>query len=161
MAEDDGGTDPRYDPAFQRGYDGPVRTTLRDTARADPADSDSPRLSEPVTVTPVAAPLVTTAPAAAEPAAVAPVDRATPRDIARNPFYLAVAALAVLAIVAGVVWLARGFASIADDRTTTATGYYAATVMSFGAPLLIGIGIAIFAGLLFVLARGWRPRGGD
>jgi hypothetical protein len=30
--------------------------------------------------------------------------------------------------------------------------------MSFGAPLTIGIGVAIIAGLLFVLARGWRPR---
>ncbi len=163
MAEDDGGTDPRYYPAFQRGYDGPVRTTLRDATAAARPDPASPRTSEPVTVPPLAAPLVTTPPVAAAaiaaPAPIAPAEQATPRDIARNPFYLAVAALGIAAIVAGAVWLAQGFAAIARDRTTTATGYYAATVMSFGAPVLIGIGIGIFAGLLFVLGRTWRPRG--
>jgi hypothetical protein len=80
------------------------------------------------------------------------------RDVTRNPFYLAAAALAVVLIVGGAVWLNQGFAAIADDRTSTTVGYYAAMAMSFGAPLTIGIGVAIIAGLLFVLARGWRAR---
>jgi hypothetical protein len=89
-------------------------------------------------------------------AAAEPV--ASPRDVTRNPFYLAVAALAVLLIVGGAVWLNQGFAAIADGRAASDVGFYAASTMSVGAPLLIGIGILIVAGLLFVLARGWRPR---
>ena len=64
-------------------------------------------------------------------------------------------------IVGGAVWLDQGFSAIADGRATTNVGYYAGMTMSFGAPLLIGIGVLIIAGLLFVLARGWRSRDED
>jgi hypothetical protein len=183
MADDPNRIDPRYDPAFQRGFSGEIRTTRRgesalrrtavvssapDRLPAAPVPSAGAAASQP----PVEA--VPAEPAAAEPAAPEPIgprepaavpspvvvaaESASARDVTRNPFYLAAAALAVLLIVGGAVWLNQGFAAIADDRTATNVGYYAAMAMSFGAPLLIGIGIAIIAGLLFVLARGWRAR---
>jgi hypothetical protein len=165
--------DPRYDAAFQRGYAGEVRTApraesaLRRTTAVTPAPArQSAPAAPPVAEAPpvLAVPVEHPAPEApsAEPARVGveerAADAATVRGVSRNPFYLAAAALAVLLIVGGAVWLDQGFAAIQDDLTTTSVGYYAAMVMGFGAPLAIGIGVAIIGGLLFVLARTWRPR---
>ena len=183
MAEDDQKpVDPRYDPAFQRGYAGEVRmaqrgeSALRRTA-AGPSAPVRAGASDVVPSSGARAHDASTAThdgeghagslSSAHPDADATVESvlgtepASARDLTRNPFYLAAAALAVLLIVGGAVWLNQGFAAIADDRTSTTVGYYAAMAMSFGAPLTIGIGVAIIAGLLFVLARGWRPHDGE
>jgi hypothetical protein len=179
MTDDPERIDPRYDPAFQRGFAGEVRTRPRGDAaiRRAAAASTAPARIAPAPAgipeaNPVAASRSVTAPPSSdaeaalavrsEPAAasgaVVIVESSSAREVTRNPFYLAAAALAVLLIVGGAVWLDQGFAAIADDRTATTVGYYAAMAMSFGAPLAIGIGIAIIAGLLFVLGRGWHPR---
>lgn len=183
MPEDPDRIDPRYDPAFQRGYaGGEVRTAPRPAtgsgsgvagavaARRAPIPEPA-RTIEPI---PPAAPTApgsvavagqavgagqTSPEPAAPPVEPGALDLAPARDVTRNPFYLAAAALAVLLVVAGAVWLDQGFAAIADKRWATDVGYYAAMTMSFGAPLLIGIGVAILGALLFVLARAWRPRG--
>jgi len=171
MAEDEPNrVDPRYDPAFQRGYEGDVRmgqrgeSALRRTAVVSSAPVRAAAAATPVAPVPATTSDLPVDPPvpAGEPAAAAAheptlmAEPASARDATRNPFYLAAAALAVLLIVGGAVWLNQGFAAIADDRTSTTVGYYAAMAMSFGAPLFIGIGILII--LLFVLARGWRPR---
>jgi hypothetical protein len=176
MAEDDRKSiDPRYDPAFQRGYAGEVRmgqrgeSALRRTAAVSPAPVRAATTPDAMPAgtgqDPSAASTMPSADAGPAPGRGDVPDEpilipapASTRDMTRNPFYLAAAALAVLLIVGGAVWLNQGFAAIADDRTSTTVGYYAAMAMSFGAPLTIGIGVAIIAGLLFVLARGWRPR---
>jgi len=175
--------DPRYDPAFQRGYAGAVRmgsrgaSTLQRSAAVTPVPARAaivpappPTGAAPPPVeeaapgpsgTPgdtVASGATATAPSASEGSIAAVAEPASARDVTRNPFYLGAAALAVVLIVAGAVWLNQGFAAIAEGRATTDVGYYAGMTMSFGAPLLIGIGVLIVAGLLFVLARGWRPR---
>ncbi|MGN6325288.1 hypothetical protein [Pseudolysinimonas sp.] len=176
MPDDPKRIDPRYDPAFQRGYRGDVRTqprgesALRRTPPADPhpahersaATSPAPAMipgpPAPAPVPTAAEPVGTAVvPHASEPT-VPPEVSATPRDVTRNPFYLAAGALAVLLIVGGAVWLGQGFAAIADGRAASVVGYYAAATMTVGAPLLMGIGVLIIAGLLFVLARSWRPR---
>jgi len=184
MADDPNRIDPRYDPVFQRGFDGDVRTqpraesALRRTAVVSPTPERS-AIATPVPA-PVTAPTADPAedavpvPTAAEPVGaaaaagragetvvIAAEPAASARDLTRNPFYLAVAALAVLLIVGGAVWLNQGFAAIADGRAASDVGFYAASTMAVGAPLLMGIGILIVAGLLFVLARGWRPRDED
>jgi hypothetical protein len=182
MADDDTDRiDPRYDAAFQRGYAGealapgpapaPPPAPMRRVApvvppAAEPArtvPSAAPTRIEPVPPAPSDSPEAgAAASSASAPAPVAAsrpaADPASAWDTTRNPFYLAAAALAVLLVVAGAVWLDQGFAAIADKRWATDVGYYAAMTMSFGAPLLIAIGVAILGALLFVLARAWRPR---
>jgi hypothetical protein len=179
MADDPNRIDPRYDPAFQRGFTGDVRTqprvesALRRTAVVSPAPERSalatpigapPERIEPAPVPvptaaePVGAGAAPSASPAAETVVVAAEQPASARDVTRNPFYLAAAALAVLLIVGGAVWLNQGFAAIADGRAANDVGYYAAATMTVGAPLLMGVGVLIIAGLLFALARGWRPR---
>jgi hypothetical protein len=186
MADDDTDRiDPRYDAAFQRGYAGEAGTAAPaasgPTGAFAPAPAPIRRVApvvppaaEPAGAVPGAAPTriepvppapseSTSAPASGAPHAAprAAAEPASPWDATRNPFYLAAAALAVLLVVAGAVWLDQGFAAIADKRWATDVGYYAAMTMSFGAPLLIAIGVAIVGALLFVLARAWRPRPDD
>ena len=186
MADDPNRIDPRYDPAFQRGFRGDVRAQPRaDSAlrRAPvaPAPERAPATPEawagsvetvggpvpeavpvPTAAEPVgasgAAPASAPVPAPESAGLAIAAEPASVSEVTRNPFYLAAAALAVLLIVGGAVWLDQGFAAIADGRAASDVGFYAASTMSVGAPLLIGIGILIVAGLLFVLARGWRPR---
>jgi hypothetical protein len=184
MAGDPKRIDPRYDPAFQRGYEGEVRTgahaesALRRTASVTPAAgrvgpppvaSTSAFAPAPEAVTPMptaaasastaAAPVPATAVAPASPASVAEApESATPLEVTRNPFYLGLGALAVALVVAGVVWLDVGFEAIRERQWASDSGYWAGYVMSVGAPLSIALGVAIAAGLLFVFARGWRAR---
>jgi hypothetical protein len=61
----------------------------------------------------------------------------------------------------GAVCLELGFDWIGQDLWGSDTAYFEAMAISFGAPLLMAIGIAIIGALLFVLARSWRPHAGD
>jgi hypothetical protein len=191
MADDDTDRiDPRYDAAFQRGYSGDAAEVARGTAPASalaptpapvrrvapvvppaaepagtvmPVDGSGASGGQPARIEPVPPSPQSAAVPGAQPAVAArpAAEPASPWEPTRNPFYLAAAALAVLLVVAGAVWLDQGFAAIADKRWATDVGYYAAMTMSFGAPLLIAIGVAILGALLFVLARAWHPRGGE
>ena len=168
--------DPRYDPAFQRGFSGDVRiaprgeSALRRTAAVNPppqrlAQQQDPRASRSIENAPVASAVfapeppapatLAAAPEAAAPAASGPA--ATPRQLARNPFTIALAALAVVLIVSGVVWAYESFATIVKNGgTRNEVEFWAAQTMSFGAPLAIVAGIAIATVLLVLFARSWH-----
>ena len=172
-AGDGAAIDPRYDPAFQRGFDGEVATgprgqsTLRRTAAVNPAPA---RLAvQPVEpVDPADAddpPALSSRQSAPEPAAPpaesAPVAATTPRELLRNPFTIALAALAVLLILVGAIWAYEGFATIVKNGgTRNEVEFWAAQTMSFGAPLAIVVGLAVAAVLLVLFGRSWqRTRG--
>lgn len=180
MPNDDSGDDgvaidARYDPAFQRGFDGEVATgprgqsTLRRTAAVNPAPARmaappeerfEAATGEPPGVVPalasVAEPAPATAPAEAAPVAVA-VAVATPRDLIRNPFMVALAALGALLILVGAIWAYEGFAAIVKNSgTRNEVEFWAAQTMSFGAPLAIVVGLAVAAVLLVLFARSWQ-----
>jgi hypothetical protein len=172
---DDGAAiDPRYDPAFQRGFDGEVATgprgqsTLRRTAAVNPAPARMP--AEPVQqAVQVAAeepePLPTLSPmpgAAGAPADAAPVAVTTPRELIRNPFMIALAALGALLILVGAVWAYEGFAAIVKNGgTRNEVEFWAAQTMSFGAPLAIVVGLGIAAVLLVLFGRAWQRSRGE
>jgi hypothetical protein len=162
--------DPRYDPAFQRGFDGEVATgprgqsTLRRTAAVNPAPARVPAQPveqvEQVTVEqpeqlPTLAPLVEAPGATATDAVSTPVT--TPRELIRNPFMIALAALGALLILVGVIWAYEGFAAIVKNGgTRNEVEFWAAQTMSFGAPLAIVVGLAIAAVLLVLFGRSWQ-----
>lgn len=186
MPDDDGAAiDPRYDPAFQRGYDGEVatgprgRSTLRRTAAVNPAPARSAaQSSDPFapaagegaagsgssavvadrSAAPVgAAPAGAAAAGAAMPFETAPQAVTTPRDLARNPFLIVLAALGALLIIVGAVWAYEGFATIVKNGgTRNEVEFWAAQTMSFGAPLTIVLGVAIAAVLLVTFGRSWQ-----
>lgn len=189
MSDTDGvAIDPRYDPAFQRGFSGEVQTgahgqsTLRRTAAVNPAPSRPPvqRVEEFRSASPEPAVDVSKAvadagyfaphpdgsmttlsladPASAAPhQLVVPVTGSTPRELARNPFVIALAALAAVLILTGAVWAYEGFATIVKNGgTRNEVEFWAAQTMSFGAPLAIVVGLAIGAVLLVLFGRTWQ-----
>jgi hypothetical protein len=176
---DDGAPiDPRYDPAFQRGFEGEVATgprgqsTLRRTAAVNPAPARMP--NQPATPVernesslPAAAEQSEALPTladAADASSATPVDAApqpvtTPRELLRNPFMIALAALGALLILVGSIWAYEGFAAIVKNGgTRNEVEFWAAQTMSFGAPLTIVVGVAIAAVLLVLFGRNWQSR---
>lgn len=166
--------DPRYDPAFQRGFEGEVATgprgqsTLRRTAAVNPAPA---RIAaqpaaplEPASVEPpeVSRPLE---PEMDAPGAIAAGDArvaTSPRELIRNPFMIALAALGALLILVGAIWAYEGFAAIVKNGgTRNEVEFWAAQTMSFGAPLAIMVGLSIAAVLLVLFGRSWQRSRAD
>ena len=170
MSDDDGAAiDPRYDKAFQRGFDGEVATgprgqsTLRRTAAVNPAPARLPvqrvEEAEPAPAEqPAHLPTLSLSPEAAAPLAeAAPLVVTTPRELARNPFVIALAALAAVLIIAGALWAYEGFATIVKNGgTRNEVEFWAAQTMSFGAPLAIVVGLGVAAVLLVMFGRSWQ-----
>jgi hypothetical protein len=170
--------DPRYDRAFQRGFEGEVTTgprgqsTLRRTAAVNPAPARMPaqvvdRVEPPTAVEQPEpsrfAPESDSAPAPAVAAVVAasvetaPELVTTPRDLIRNPFIIALAALGALLVLVGSIWAYEGFAAIVKNGgTRNEVEFWAAQTMSFGAPLAIVVGLGVVAVLLVLFGRSWQ-----
>lgn len=152
MADD---LDPRYDPAFQRGF-----APAGDLVPAPPVTRAEP------------------APARAEPPARAETARSAPageggvpdeprpdpvgapgiRSELRNPFLVAAAVLG-LGLVVGGLW---SFGQLEGLLQAQSTGQgltpYLPEIVIIGAPMAIGAGVLILAGLLIFLAAVWRNR---
>jgi hypothetical protein len=131
--------DPRFDPAFQPGFVGsPSQPTV--PARQAPVD---------------AAPPVVAAPQATEPTADIEDEPAAARQ-RPNPFLLALGALAVALVVAGV-----GILLNVQRSFGAGDNYIDFVIMELlirSAPLSIALGVAIGAGILFLLAVSWGQR---
>lgn len=180
MSDTDGAViDPRYDPAFQRGFSGEVQTgahgqsTLHRTAAVNPVASRP--TSVPVDPAPsaqaeslIGPPPADWTTAQGDRVAVSPESAVarylpeaapvvTPRDLARNPFVIALAALAAVLVIAGAIWAYEGFAAIVKNGgTRNEVEFWAAQTMSFGAPLAIIVGLGVVAVLLGMFGRSWR-----
>ena len=166
----DGATiDPRYDKAFQRGFDGEVATgprgqsTLRRTAAVNPAPArmaaQPVEQLEPADDQAAHLPTLGLAPqaAAAAPIESAPAHVTTPRELIRNPFMIALGALGALLILVGAIWAYEGFATIVKNGgTRNEVEFWAAQTMSFGAPLAIVVGLGVAAVLLVLFGRSWQ-----
>jgi hypothetical protein len=166
---DDQRVDPRYDPAFQRGFEGTVasglraRTSVRRTALVSPAPYRSagpePEVEEygVQDVEPTRSSAEEEPEAVPEHVAVRPV---TLRDLSRNPFLVALVALSLVLIIGGAAWAnqARGLVA-ARGGASTDLDYWFLQASTTAAPLTILTGIGILAGVLFVAAGVWNRRG--
>ncbi len=166
--------DPRYDPAFQRGYDGPVSTGSRTDAgaravgaprvtsalrRADPesrrAASDDPveRTSLPAEPDPQPH-----AAASAEPAIVhvaAPVMRPP----WTNPFAIVVAVLSIATLGVGLLLLQESLRLVtSNDGFETQLDYWTLQWGLWGGSILTGVGLAMVAAVLLFCAVYWSRR---
>ncbi|HWM34075.1 MAG TPA: hypothetical protein VNR36_07530 [Pseudolysinimonas sp.] len=141
------GVDPRYDPAFQRGFEGEVRLpeTPAGAAAEPPADPVAPPAQHP------------TGPASPpEP----PRARALPlRELARNPFLLALSTLGAVLVIGGGAW-ANQARKLVETRGGAATelDYWFLRTSTIAVPLMIAAGVLIIAGVLFVAAVAWNRR---
>lgn len=159
--------DPRYDPAFQRGYAGPASSRARPARRSDRAAASSverPATEPPPDPQPAAddTPLVEHPPASPADAEPEQLARLAPlRDLTRNPFLVAVAVLGLVLAIGGVAWGNQGRQLVATrGGAATELDYWFLQATVVGAPLTAVAGIAIIAGVLFVAAAAWnrRPR---
>ena len=134
--------DPRFDPAFQRGYDGPILPTTKAT--------DATATAAP--------PLVSIDPTVAAPLEQADVDVAPDRR--GNPFLVALAAIAVALTAGGLTLVFQLRTIFAENQSSASFDYITLQTLMIGAPILAGLGIATGVGVLFVYAVRWG-RGGS
>lgn len=181
MADDGKNIDPRYDPAFQRGYQGaPVATSVASASIAQEHAAPASASPGPVTSASTAPVPHVTAPAPAgdldgatqtqkqtHPDAEAsdntvPPLRDTPPPLRTNPYVYALGIMGVLFVVGGI-----GIELWASYSSMSASGGYEGTPVStmiaqnaayvVTGPL-ITVGLAILAGLLFFAGVRWRSR---
>jgi hypothetical protein len=162
--------DPRYDPAFQRGYSGAVRTgehahgvtrgsqqPVRDARRPEaPAEP-----ATPAGYRDVLPPAYSTAPDVED--ELPPLeedvadDEQPPRRLTRNPFLFALALLGAALVVAGSSWALAGRATMTEAASiATERDYWFVQAALLGAPVMIATGVAIIAGVLFMFAHAWN-----
>jgi hypothetical protein len=137
-------TDPRFDPAFQRGYDGPdPELVIREQA---------PSASAPVT----SAASATPAPEASEHRRPQPdaAPEPEPRFAVRNPYRLALLLLGIAMLIAAVASL---YSQVVHPQatSTTAESQFVQVLVSNLPPVL---GLAGFVCLILWLALGALDR---
>ena len=156
--------DPRYDPAFQRGYEGTVSSVIRTRTRAPERSAIvSPAPYRPAAPEPEAA----DAEAVVEPDPAmhsaspepAPAARPTMREFVRNPFVVLLLLLGLGMIVGGGAWANQARALVAArGGASTELDYWFLQATVVSAPLTILAGIGILAGVMFLAARAWGRR---
>ena len=176
MATNEQQFDPRFDPAFQRGFGGapgtsgtPGSGTVAESARRGAA----PVVQQLAPPTPVRetppppigdVPVSTRGPASAAPPAVlddgfVSADAAgEPRRPWTNPFLIALAVLAVVLVAAGLWMFQAAREPFLGTDANSQADYATLTMMMDLAPLLLVLGAATAIGIVFALALEWQKR---
>lgn len=141
MASDDEEFDPRFDPAFQRGYDGPViaedrRSVQVDREAADPARAEGFRdqLESTIAV------------------------QLTQPSLKGNPWIVVLWVLGIGLTLAGLIGSWQAQVKLAAGGAATAVDYYVIpTVIQALAPWAFAVGLAVIASVAVLHATRWRP----
>ena len=155
-ARSDDEFDPRFDPAFQRGFEGVAATGSRAPERrsavstAPPAVGAPPAVAQPPVAGGVAGPL-----ADSEQTDVAALDEQPPRP---NPFLIALGVIAVVLVVAGVWGIQAARQPFLGTDVATNIDYVGLQILQLIAPVSVALGAATAIGILFVFAVGWQKR---
>ncbi len=142
MSNDRSSFDPRFDPAFQRGFDGEVESFPTERLSA-------PAIIEPTTIEPVLG-----SPAVTEPQLI---EVAAPDARGRriNPFLIALGAVSV-ALIAGGLYLVSRLRELFDSSQTNSDfDFVTLQVAMNAAPLIVVLGLATAIGLVFIAAVRW------
>ena len=143
--------DPRFDPAFQPGYEGPIVPAAPAAERRAP---EPPHIGAPPPGRP--------APESAPGGGMAPADEPQVEDAplapGRNPFLIALGAMAVLLTVGGLYLVSRLRDIFVDVRAASEVDYVTLQVLMNAAPLVVVLGLATGIGVLFLLAARWKRR---
>ncbi len=179
--------DPRFDPAFQPGYDAAAdpmvlarstphraRSVPGESATAGSAEGADP-VMEPraqllgITGTPGRNPTPpdhsgsrplspqSPPPSSASSPALTPTGA---RDLARNPFVVALAMISAVFVIVGVGllrWAANVLESAGSSTDDSLSYLTLQTVQTIG-PQLIVLGLAVASAILLLFAARWRPR---
>lgn len=158
--------DPRFDPAFQRGFaDGAEQSTRQGAARSAVGRTQpQSRYAEPVAGprapagTTTAAPPVPGAPITTP--VSGPADDAADADRERrpNPFLIALGALSVVLVAAGMWGVQTARAPFLGTNVATDVDFVGLQILQVLAPMSIALGAATAIGVLFVFAVDWQKR---
>ena len=172
MSDDASKFDPRFDPAFQRGYDGPPPAAApQRTLRRSRSDSPPEPIGLPPQYSALEQPVFAERPSEfLQPDATGRrADDRVARELlelesdledaprARNPFLAILAVVGVLLIAGSVAFLMNleGLIEGASMQGSQTVFYYLQAVI-YGAPMLIALGLATLIGVLFVYAVRWK-----
>jgi hypothetical protein len=170
MADD--GYDPRFDPAFQRGFEGETALPPRQVAAAASRHDARPapeRMIAPIPdelrarprgEQPARLPEDQYRPAPQHAVLEPPAELPATPPLRSNPFLIAVLVIAVALIGAGVLIGSR-IDPWYDDVSADGPGFGLLAMLQFGAPLAIILGLATVIAVLVILALRWRGRSED
>jgi hypothetical protein len=146
--------DPRFDPAFQRGFGGGPTTDA--PARAVPRSPAPVPVPAQIGLPPVVSAPVTSDGTISEPQggpdAAADVD--APTRI--NPFLIALTTASVLLVAGGLWGVQAAREPFLQTEVSAQADYVGLQMLMEFAPMAIILGLATGLGVLFFLAAGWR-----
>lgn len=167
MSDDASKFDPRFDPAFQRGYDGPVQPSVRRRPRADspPEPIGLPpqysAVERPVLADPMSDLLRRDDAERGEKRAPRESSESdeeedtTPRG--RNPFLIILTMIGVILIVGSLALLMNLDQIVRMGTQSNSQPYFGLmSMIQLGAPMLVTLGLATLIGVLFVYAVRWK-----
>jgi hypothetical protein len=154
--------DPRFDPAFQRGFDPATHVRERIPAPSRPSTPVSPPVAQPLAVhepTPSAlAPKPADPPVATLDADETPTELPAESPATRNPYLLLLAIVAVVLVAVGI-WLFTQSGAGFNTRAVLSQGdYMSLDATIHAAPFVSLLGAATAIGVVFVFAAQWRKR---
>jgi hypothetical protein len=130
--------DPRFDPAFQRGFDGEVESILTE------------RSIEPAIIEPVLS-----SPAVTEPQLIE-ISEPDARGRRINPYLIALGAVSVVLIAGGLYLVSRLREFFDSSQTTSDFDFVTLQVLLYAAPLIVVLGVATAIGMVFLAAVRWE-----
>ena len=145
--------DPRFNPAFQRGFD----PSAQRAARAN----QTPSLSADDVVYGRSAPMEIPAPPpppAEQAPDGAPDDEENQATRGHNPFVLALWLLFVVFIAGGIALLLGPASGFRDGSAATDSDLAVMLIAQVFGPCMIAVGLATLSGLLFWHAAEWKRR---
>jgi hypothetical protein len=174
MADD--GYDPRFDPAFQRGFEGDAAFPPRQAStrpaptqeRVAPPPVDAPSQQQARVFAEAQSRQAGDEPRSARQRSEFDLDEPLERDrseyvddsplrLRGNPFLIAALVLAV-ALIGGGVLIGSRIDAWYDDVRPGGIGYNVLNMLVMGAPLAVALGVATIIGVLFLFAVRWRGR---
>jgi hypothetical protein len=142
--------DPRFDPAFQRGFD-PRMAGIERGSR--------PLAAAPVSTRPPVSPTVpVSSPTPVIPVAEEAADSSLDSHPGRNPFLLSLAVVAVILVALGVWLFVQSGAQFNSRQVRSQGDYMSLDATIHLAPFISLLGVATAIGVVFVFAGKWRSR---
>ncbi|GAB2465080.1 hypothetical protein HD599_000097 [Conyzicola lurida] len=144
--------DPRFDPAFQRGFGGGPTTDAPARAVPRPPAPAPAQIGLPLVVQAPVTPEGTIPDLQGGPDAAADVD--APKRI--NPFLIALAAASILLIAGGLWGVQAAREPFLQTDVAAQADYVGLQMLMEFAPMAIILGLATGLGVLFFLAAAWQ-----
>jgi hypothetical protein len=154
--------DPRFDPAFQRGFDGTAAADAPNVARRDARRATPVRPPEPIAGP--AQPRASAPTVGQPPRGTDSVDPGRADDAAleprprTNPFLIALGVVSVALVAAGVWGIQAARAPFLATDTASNVDFVGLQILQFLSPVAIALGVATAIGILFVYATDWQRR---